>query len=264
MGSYVFAGCPFEMNFENIQADYELFLSAEKSEPLARITVGSFDSIGSTAYGVQYLSNSFEHFVRCESNPASMLFASADWRECRVCTGTDGEHSRELMITAVYSNLCAFKTLFLHSSFVELGGRGILFVGPSGIGKTTQAELWNKYADARIVNGDKAFLRLFDDGAYAYGSPWRGSSDYSLNTKASVAGIVALRQSKVNKIRRMDTVEAMEYFMPHVFLPHWDEECMRQAVSTFAEVLQRVPLWILECRPDEDAVMLTKKSVLGE
>lgn len=50
--------------------------------------------------------------------------------------------------------------LVLHSSYiVTRQEQGILFSGPSGIGKSTQAALWQRYAGAEIVNGDRALVR---------------------------------------------------------------------------------------------------------
>lgn len=49
--------------------------------------------------------------------------------------------------------------LVLHSAYiVTRGGEGILFSGPSGIGKSTQAALWERFAGARTVNGDRALV----------------------------------------------------------------------------------------------------------
>ena len=44
--------------------------------------------------------------------------------------------------------------LVLHSAYiVTRTGEGILFSGPSGIGKSTQAALWERFAGARTING---------------------------------------------------------------------------------------------------------------
>ena len=49
--------------------------------------------------------------------------------------------------------------LVLHSSYiVTRTGEGILFSGPSGIGKSTQAALWERFAGARTINGDRGLV----------------------------------------------------------------------------------------------------------
>jgi hypothetical protein len=154
-----------------------------------------------------------------------------------------------------------FDALLLHGSLVELEGEGVVFTGYSGIRKTTQAQLWEKYLNAEIINGDKLFLRVMENRAFAYGIPWKGSSPYCLNRKVPVKGIVVLRQAKENSIKKLDSTACMEYFMPHIFLPHWDPGCISQALDAFAQILSSIPIWLLECRPDEDAVLLTKEHV---
>ena len=43
----------------------------------------------------------------------------------------------------------------LHASLVEKDGFGVIFLGPSGMGKSTQAKLWEKYLDADFIIGDR-------------------------------------------------------------------------------------------------------------
>ena len=43
--------------------------------------------------------------------------------------------------------------ILLHSSFIKLGERAILFTAPSGVGKSTQARLWCELEGAELVDG---------------------------------------------------------------------------------------------------------------
>lgn len=264
MKNYIFADCPFNITFEDGRNNYDDFCSAESQHANQTITVCDFETVGAATYGVEYVSEPFEHFFRAQDNPTSMMFANSDWSQVKICRGKNGEYGEALMITAVYSHLCTMNTLFLHASYVDYKGDGIVFVGPSGIGKTTQAQLWEKHLGAQIVNGDKAFVRIIDNEVYAYGSPWCGSSPYCLNMKSPLSGIVVLKQSDKNCIRKLDTTEAMQYFMPHIFMPNWDKTCTNQVLTTFDKVLEKIPVWLLECRPDEEAVTITKNAILKD
>ena len=262
MKRYLFVDKAFEIDLCD-DCKYEDF-KTEQCEVIEKIRVCNFDAIGASSFGVDFFSKSYAHIMRSSSNPSSMLFSNEDWTNSVICRGNNGEYSEELMITAVYSALCKFHSLFLHASVIDWQGQGVAFVGPSGIGKTTQAELWQKFEKADIINGDKAFVRLLDETAYIYGSPWRGSSSYCINKKVPLKGIVILNQSNVNSIRMLQPDEVIERFVPHVFLPHWDEKCMELALSTLDGLLNCVPIWFLECRPDEDAIKITKDSVFCE
>ena len=49
--------------------------------------------------------------------------------------------------------------MILHAAFVNTEYGGVLFSGPSGVGKSTQADLWCKYKAAEQINGDRPILR---------------------------------------------------------------------------------------------------------
>lgn len=262
MGGYIFADCPFDIRFLKGEKEYEDFYSAEVETNENTITVCDYNDVSVNAYGVEYFTEKNARFFRSQKNRSSVMFANSDWSNVKICRGNNGKFSEELMITAIYSRLCEYNTLFMHASFVDLNGNGVLFTGPSGIGKTTQAELWAKHLGATVINGDKAFVRTDKKEVYGYGAPWSGSSPYCLNMKAVLKGIVVLLQSDKNSIKRLDSVEATVRVLPHVFMHHWDENCVEKVLTTFDNVLKNVPVWLLECRPDEEAVMITKQKII--
>ena len=68
--------------------------------------------------------------------------------------------------------------LEMHSSVVISGGKGYLFLGKSGTGKSTHSSLWLKHIPGtELLNDDNPILRLMPDGsARVYGSPWSGKT----------------------------------------------------------------------------------------
>ena len=209
-------------------------------------------------YGVHTLEPEYsEHILK---NDDSILFSNSDWTKATLYTDTK-ESADSLVILSLYSYLVTRRTLLMHSSLVDYEGNGIMFLGPSGIGKTTQAELWNQYTGADILNGDLVFVRENEDGFYGYGSPWHGSSPYYLNAKVKLKALVALEQAPENTLRRLSGFEVMQEIMDQVFLPHWYPEAMDDCLNTLDAVLTQLPLYHLACRPDEDAVQLLKKEL---
>ena len=71
-----------------------------------------------------------------------------------------------------------FLVLFFHAAQITYQETGILFAGPSGAGKTTQAKLWERFRNARIICNDRTLLRKQDGNWYSYGYPM-GLADYS-------------------------------------------------------------------------------------
>ena len=264
MKNYIFVDSPFEIISKRAEEFYKDFYTAESRTPIQKINICDFQDISDFSYGLEYPTKKYSHFFRNRENPTSMMFANEDWTKVDICRGMNGEYSNELVVTAVYSRLCSLNTLLLHASYVDYNGNGIVFTGPSGIGKTTQAELWEKYRDAKIINGDKVFIRYVDDKFFAYGSPWKGSSQYGLNHKSELKGIVVLLQSEKNCIRKLNDIEATQLFLPHVFMPRWSEKCMHYLLSSLNLLLEKIPIWLLECNLEEDAINITENAIFDK
>lgn len=246
------------VEWQDEYSDFVKDFSSENDEkPIISVRFGNSMP---ECHGIQYTEAESEHFIRIENG--EFACADTDWsRVTAFYPSPSGMYA--LPLAAICSRFSYRDAFLMHSSCVDFNGNGIVFTGVSGIGKTTQAELWQKYLGAEIINGDKAFVREIDGDFYGCGLPWKGSSEYCLNKKTKLKGIVVLRQSEENKITRLDTAQATEFFMPHVFMPHWDEKCLDKTFETLEKVFEKIPVMLLECRPDEDAVKLTYNTLFG-
>ena len=148
------------------------------------------------------------------------------------------------------------KRILLHASFVKVEGSGILFSAPSGTGKSTQANLWKKRKHAEIINGDRAALAKTKDGVMAWGIPYAGTSGIYRNERARVSGIVVLRQAKENRIWRIDSMQAFRFLYPEVTTHHWEAQFVEQVTNILLQIIDEVPVFLLECLPEEHAVEL--------
>lgn len=173
-------------------------------------------------------------------------------------------YDTEILIIQIINAYASMrKMLLLHSSLIAFQGRGLMFLGPSGIGKTTQAELWNKYRDALIINGDIVFVQETEDGFLGWGTPWHGSSPYCENTSVPVKALVMLKQAPENSIRELTGFEKVTAVSNSVFYPRWLENGMELCLETLDHLLSALPVYELSCRPDEEAVRLTEEAVFG-
>ena len=239
---------------------WEAFRTSEDAQAEVRMR---WDLAPVLTYGVRTLEPSGR--ARLLQSGGTLLCADSDWTDVTLYSVGNGQKTdaddNSLLILAVYSYLIPRRTLLFHSSLVDWQGCGILFLGPSGIGKTTQAELWNRYAGAEILNGDLVFVREREDGFYADGSPWHGSSPDERNARVKVKALVKLEQSPDNSLRLLSGFEVMQDLMDQLFLPHWYPETMDACLDTFDSLLANTPVYRLSCRPTEDAVILLKNEL---
>ena len=152
--------------------------------------------------------------------------------------------------------------LLLHASLIKFDGNAIAFAGPSGIGKSTQANLWQQHLGAQIINGDRAVLRKTADGWFAYGSPYAGTSGIYKNDSAPLSAIVFLSQAEENHLQTLNPTEAFRHLYPELSIHHWDKQFVTQATDIALSLLADVPVYWLQCRPDQSAVALTKKGLM--
>lgn len=164
---------------------------------------------------------------------------------------------------AIENVLCNFQGFILHSAIVAYKKQGILFSAPSGTGKSTQAELWKKYKHADVLNGDRAFIRKREKEFWAYGSPLAGSSGIYRNDKVKINGIIILKQAKKNTIRKLGAKEAFLHLYRETLINMWDKNFVTAVVEMISELITRVPIYELACRPDEEAVELVYKTVIS-
>ena len=202
------------------------------------------------------------------------LFLLNHWAQCRTAYGIwldelDGETpiymspkmadqkpisiSYLLSTVGLHRKLLRNHCVLLHASYIEFQGKAILFLGPSGTGKSTQADLWHQYACAPILNGDRVLLRQKDGSWYVYGYPCCGSSSICVNRTLELGAIVVLQQAPENRVeelsaaRRICALTTASEFYP------WDQWEV-DVVFAFAEQLAGQTMLRLSCRADQEAV----------
>jgi len=144
--------------------------------------------------------------------------------------------------------------IILHASYIIHDGKAILFTAPSGTGKSTQAALWERYRDAKTINGDRTVLLPSDAGVMAYGLPFAGSSGICENQSAPVKAIVYLTQAPVNSVEPMKGLRAFGALWEGVNLCRWDEDDLTLASDMVLKIISEVPIYRLACTPDVRAV----------
>ena len=150
----------------------------------------------------------------------------------------------------------------LHASVVAYQGKGILFTGPSGIGKSTQADLWVQTEGAELINGDRAILRQYGPCWRAYGSPYAGTSGIYRNSSVELQAIVVLSQGPKNTLRRLAPGEAFTQLLSQTTAMPWSVQYMAELSDLLLETIATFPVYHLSCLPTVDAVSLLKQELM--
>lgn len=142
--------------------------------------------------------------------------------------------------------------ILLHSSYIIApNGKALLFSGPSGIGKSTQAENWKNAFGSATVNGDRTLIEPAD--RTANGIFYCGTSGICENVTSDIAAIVVLTQADGNRAERMKTGEAFRALLSQCALDRYDKTQIEDAVTLVSDTVSRVPVFSFACLPDESA-----------
>lgn len=153
----------------------------------------------------------------------------------------------------------------VHASCVCLQGRGYLFLGKSGTGKSTHARLWAKaFSGCSLLNDDNPVLRIEDGTLMVYGTPWSGKTPCYKNACCPVAGIVRLQQAVANRFALLDGPEAFTALLPSCSGIREDARLQDALYCTLVRVAELIPVGRLECLPDEAAARLCKGQLTGD
>lgn len=163
---------------------------------------------------------------------------------------------------ALEKQMIAVDALILHSAYMNYNDMAVLFSAPSGTGKSTQADLWEKYRGTYTVNGDRSLLVREEGGWKAYGWPVCGSSEICHNESYPIRAIVMLKQAKENKCYPLTGFQAVREVMEQITINAWDSDFQIRAMDDLDCLLREVPIYRLECDISENAVECLQ-NVLG-
>lgn len=144
--------------------------------------------------------------------------------------------------------------MVLHCCALKTGDGVILFSGPSGIGKSTQARLWEKYRDARVINGDRTLLKIEDQQWSSLGWPICGSSEICYNETYPVKAVVFLGQAPVNRGQRLRYVDAVCIMISQTTVNGWNPKFVEQIWNLVEDFAGKIPVFYYECNMEEEAV----------
>ncbi len=149
-------------------------------------------------------------------------------------------------------------TLLFHASVTVRQDVGYLFLGRSGTGKSTHSQQWMKaFDDAWLLNDDNPIVRIWPDGSVrVYGSPWSGKTPCYKQADVPVGAFVQLKQAPENKIERLRMVQAYPHILSSVSGMKLQPQIMDCLYASIARLLELIPVYHLECLPNEAAAQL--------
>jgi len=143
--------------------------------------------------------------------------------------------------------------VILHACGVVDEGRGFLFCGVSGAGKSTMANIW-KPTYATLLSDDRIIVRRMDGVFRMYGTPWHGDANVCDPGNAPLEKVFFIVHADRNYAKPISPIDAASRLLVRCFPPFWDKEGMEFVTNFLAEMAEEVPCYELGFVPDQSVV----------
>jgi hypothetical protein len=154
------------------------------------------------------------------------------------------------------------RAISIHASAVVCDGKGYLFMGKSGTGKSTHTRLWLEHIPgSSLLNDDNPIVRVVGDEVVAYGSPWSGKTHCYKSESAPVAGFIRLRQAPYNRYMPCEDIAAFKALLPGSSVLRQDKTLHSILCGTLIEIAGMTKVGEMECLPDKAAAETCFKNV---
>lgn len=210
-------------------------------------------------YFLQFMLDGERHLMSFDKDYSSAR-ASLRWND------PDAGMILTSMLRVMFAqNVILHDGISMHSSTVMLDGKGYMFMGTSGTGKSTHSRLWmSAFPGCELLNDDNPVVRMVDGKAVAYGTPWSGKVPCYRNESVPVGGIVRLSQAPHNHFERLEDIMAFVEIYKGCSVLRADVDLHDLLCDNLTAVVDSVVVGHLDCLPDEDAARLCYRNLTEE
>jgi hypothetical protein len=129
-----------------------------------------------------------------------------------------------------------------------------LFLGHSGAGKSTTAQLWKQQPGVRLLSDDRIILRQHDGKIFMHGTPWHGDAGVASPDCSPLTGIFLLEQHPTDEILSLPQPRAAAELFARAFVPHYRKSALQFSLEFADQVTRSVPSSIFRFAPTPSAV----------
>ena len=148
--------------------------------------------------------------------------------------------------------------ILLHACGIDDHGKGYLFTGRSGDGKSTTAALWKSESGVKVLSDERIIIREIGEKFYAYGTPWHGEIATCDPGKFEVEEIFFLEHAGQNYTKTISAEDAAGRMFVRCLPTFWDKEGMALSLSLIDRIVKKVPCYEFGFVPDKGAVSVMR------
>lgn len=146
--------------------------------------------------------------------------------------------------------------IMIHASGINMNGRGYLFSGVSGKGKSTMARLWEE-SGAIVIHDDRLIIRKTEKGYKMYNTPVYNND---VPQESSLDKIFLIEHGMDNRYTPIKGALAISQVMTNCIQHNWGHDIIARLLGSVSIMCSTVPTVKLSFKPDKSVINLILKN----
>lgn len=137
-------------------------------------------------------------------------------------------------------------SIMIHASGIDDKGKGYIFSGFSGAGKSTMSRLWQT-AGSRIINDDRLIIRKAEKGYSMYNTPM---FYVDVSKESPLHAVFLIYHSPENKIKKISGAAAVSKVMANCIQHSYNNDFIQHHLDFLTELCNHIPVYEVGFKPD--------------
>jgi hypothetical protein len=142
---------------------------------------------------------------------------------------------------------------------LDEAGRGYVFAGQSGAGKSTMARLWADLPGVKVLSDERVVLRTDRHPITIHGTPWHGDALLVSPLSGELAGVFLLSHSAIHAVVPTGGSRAAARLLACSFLPFHSAAAVDLTARALERVITDVPCHDLCFAPDRSVIDVLRR-----
>ncbi len=165
-----------------------------------------------------------------------------------------------LLQIIIWGRVCLTGGCYLHGALLVIDEQYLLFLGQSGIGKTTLSNLAVQQGQTCLTE-ESPFLTKTDNTLWVHSSPWYGAKGPEKPLSGILSGIFFLRQSHDNTILKLSKTDAGKMLLKNTRTFNWLPQTIPASIELLNTTIESVPTYDFGFRPDSSAITAIRSTL---
>lgn len=140
--------------------------------------------------------------------------------------------------------------IMIHASGINCEGKGYIFSGVSGKGKTTISRLWNE-AGCRVIHDDRLIIRRVGNRYSMFNTPVYKND---LPSDSVISAIFLIGHGSENQIVPLNGAASVSSLLANCIQHNWNPELIERLIGSVSKLSSEIPVARLFFKPDRQII----------